>query len=285
MNSRKIPINKIKGSLLYFEDIRYSPEKINELAKSIQELGLLNPVVVYQDKDGKYVVVDGYRRFLAYKKLAKKDKAYREVPVVVIDKPTDLAPLINEVAEKWTPYTLAMIVKHLSEKGHSIVSIARAMGKTKGYISMLLRVVNNAPPEVLEQLKEGKLTIRQAYNMIKRKRKKKTEPSEPKEEEWEPTGTWIDDYIKNVNHLEEAKMKGANVCFLCHKTFPEKQVKLVAVCLDDLSAITSIYNYMKHNNITMREVAKHWYMFKQWLREQKKPLKTLKGEPEGGAVE
>lgn len=48
-------------------------EGIDELAESIRVLGLLEPIVVSPaDKDGKYEILTGQRRFLAHKKLKRK---------------------------------------------------------------------------------------------------------------------------------------------------------------------------------------------------------------------
>jgi ParB family chromosome partitioning protein len=48
-------------------------EGIDELAESIRVLGLLEPIVVTPaNKDGKYEILTGQRRFLAHKKLKKK---------------------------------------------------------------------------------------------------------------------------------------------------------------------------------------------------------------------
>lgn len=48
-------------------------EGIDELAESIRVMGLLEPIVVTAaDKDGKYEILTGQRRFLAHKKLKKK---------------------------------------------------------------------------------------------------------------------------------------------------------------------------------------------------------------------
>ena len=52
---------------------QYNETKIIELAKSIQEIGLMNPILISQDK----VLIAGYHRILAFKKLGRKDIPYR----------------------------------------------------------------------------------------------------------------------------------------------------------------------------------------------------------------
>ena len=60
----------------------FTQEKLNELADSIKENGLIQPIVVRPDKkeSGKYEIVAGERRWLASKKAG-----LHEVPVVVLD--------------------------------------------------------------------------------------------------------------------------------------------------------------------------------------------------------
>ena len=44
-------------------------KKISELAESIKENGLMQPVIVRKNKDGKYELIDGHRRVIAYRRL------------------------------------------------------------------------------------------------------------------------------------------------------------------------------------------------------------------------
>src|SRR5947207_10333443 len=60
-------------------------EGIDELAKSIQEVGLLHPIVVCPaEKKGKFEILIGQRRFLAYQMLKKKT-----IAAAVFDKRVD----------------------------------------------------------------------------------------------------------------------------------------------------------------------------------------------------
>jgi ParB family chromosome partitioning protein len=52
---------------------QYSKDKIDELAQSIQEVGLMNPIVITEDK----ILVAGYHRILAFKKLGRLEIPYR----------------------------------------------------------------------------------------------------------------------------------------------------------------------------------------------------------------
>ncbi len=59
---------------------------IDELAESIRQMGLQQPLVVQETKEGKYKLIEGQRRLLALQSLGKK-----QVPVLVLKKPYDRA--------------------------------------------------------------------------------------------------------------------------------------------------------------------------------------------------
>jgi len=63
----KLPLDKIEVSPSNVRK-RYVEEGLDELAQSIEEMGLLQPVVVYQEGD-KFKLIIGQRRYLACKKL------------------------------------------------------------------------------------------------------------------------------------------------------------------------------------------------------------------------
>ncbi len=62
--------------------VRHIEEDIDDLAASIEKIGLLEPVVVYQRPDLTYELLTGQRRFLAVQKLG-----WAKIPAVVLDKP------------------------------------------------------------------------------------------------------------------------------------------------------------------------------------------------------
>lgn len=67
---KAIPINQIDEP----EDVdrlEIEPEKVHELAESIREVGLLQPIIV-RDIGGRFEIIAGHRRFLAHKYLKEK---------------------------------------------------------------------------------------------------------------------------------------------------------------------------------------------------------------------
>jgi len=60
----KIPVDKVDMGQFQSRTKKVE-EGLDDLAENIKKLGLLNPVTVYQKKDGRYDLIAGQRRFLA----------------------------------------------------------------------------------------------------------------------------------------------------------------------------------------------------------------------------
>lgn len=63
--------------------VRQIEKNVDELAESIQRIGLLEPVVVHPTDGGNYELLTGQRRFLAVQRLG-----WKNIPAVVLRKPT-----------------------------------------------------------------------------------------------------------------------------------------------------------------------------------------------------
>ncbi|WP_223788952.1 ParB/RepB/Spo0J family partition protein [Marinicella meishanensis] len=92
--------------------LNFPESEINKLAESIDEAGVLVPVVVYQ-MGKKYRLLDGERRWTCCKKLG-----ISKVPVIKIDKPTEEKRLtwmfnIHQVRERWQDMPTAIALKNL----------------------------------------------------------------------------------------------------------------------------------------------------------------------------
>lgn len=59
------------------------------LFKSIKDAGLINPLVVYQNQDGTYMLLDGHRRYKVLEFMGRAGT--NQVPCIVVDKPSDEA--------------------------------------------------------------------------------------------------------------------------------------------------------------------------------------------------
>mgnify|MGYP002799015205 CR=1 FL=1 len=134
---------------------KFDQEALEELAQSIKEYGLIQPIVVVK-KEGYYMIVAGERRWRA-SKLAGLD----EIPAIIRendDKNTQISLIENLQREDLTPYEKAIGIKNLMNAYNlNQEQVAKQLGKSRSTITNSLRILN-LEPRVLEMAKEGKLT-------------------------------------------------------------------------------------------------------------------------------
>tara|TARA_B100001250_G_scaffold414156_1_gene450980 strand:- start:8377 stop:9240 length:864 start_codon:yes stop_codon:yes gene_type:complete len=157
----------------------FTQEKLNELADSIKENGLIQPIVVRPDKkeSGKYEIVAGERRWLASKKAG-----LHEVPVVVLDL-TDNQTLEIAIIENIQRQDLNCIEEGRAyerlrkEFRYDQDQIAKLMGKSRSHISNTLRLLT-LPQDVISMIEEGLLSAGQARPLVGLHAKNATEIAE-----------------------------------------------------------------------------------------------------------
>ena len=135
---------------------KFDQESLEELAESIKEYGLIQPIVVTK-KDGYYSIVAGERRWRA-----SKIAGLTEVPAIIREdneKVNSAISLIeNMQRENLNPVEKALGIKSLIDNyGMTQEEIAKKLGKNRTTITNTLRTLN-LEPRVLEMAKEGKLT-------------------------------------------------------------------------------------------------------------------------------
>jgi ParB family chromosome partitioning protein len=140
-------------------------ETLQELAASITEHGVLQPILVRPAGDG-YEIIAGERRWRA-SKIAGRET----VPAIVerFDDATalEIALIENLQREDLSPLDEAFIYhKMTTELGYSIRGLAGKLGKDKGYVENRLRLAN-APDDVREMVAQRYDTITAAYELMK----------------------------------------------------------------------------------------------------------------------
>lgn len=94
---------------------QFDADKIASLAKSIKRLGIKDPIVVTREKTGKYLIVNGERRFRAAKQLGLTEVPIRiEEPMSSIDRLVEQFHL-QEQQLGWTPVEKANAIAELAE--------------------------------------------------------------------------------------------------------------------------------------------------------------------------
>jgi len=146
-------IDEPKGAVRMSLDQDY----ISELAQSISEIGLLQPILVAIDGD-RFEVVAGHCRFLATKKLgASSIKCFtRKMTQVEIG----IARATENISRKdLTPLEEAATYSNLiTEYGLKIEQVARKMGKSAGTIKRRMDILK-MPPQLQKAVHQKQISI------------------------------------------------------------------------------------------------------------------------------
>ncbi|MBU6424023.1 MAG: ParB/RepB/Spo0J family partition protein [Chloroflexi bacterium] len=173
---RDIPISRIAPNPSQ-PRMTWHEESLKELAASIKEHGVLQPILVRPSGAGagseaSYEIIAGERRWRA-SKLAGRET----IPAIVerFDDATalEIALIENLQREDLSPLDEAFIyTKMTSELGYSIRGLAAKLGKDKGYVENRLRLAA-APDDVREMVSQRYDTITAAYELMKLDDKKR----------------------------------------------------------------------------------------------------------------
>ncbi|TVR42142.1 MAG: ParB/RepB/Spo0J family partition protein [Planctomycetota bacterium] len=145
---------------------RFDEATLEELASSIRQHGMLQPIVVMRKEGGGYEIVAGERRWRAAKKLGLE-----KVPVVVRedDGPRHLAELRlveNIQRENLNPIELALAYRSLQdEHGLSHEELAVRLGKDRTSIANTTRLLQ-LPKVVCDDVAAGRLSMGHAKALL-----------------------------------------------------------------------------------------------------------------------
>ncbi|MDD3453282.1 MAG: ParB/RepB/Spo0J family partition protein [Bacilli bacterium] len=145
--------------------IQFNDRNINELADSIKEHGVIQPIVVRKVSD-KFEIIAGERRYKA-SILAGKTT----IPAIITnldDKNSAEVALIENVQRQdLTPIEEAVSYKKILDMGYITQGdLAEKLGKTQSTIANKLRLLN-LDDEVQEALLDGKISERHARSLLK----------------------------------------------------------------------------------------------------------------------
>ena len=142
----------------------FSEEKIQELAQSIKENGLIQPIIVRKSPVLGYEILAGERRYRA-----SIVAGLSEVPVIVkqlSDQDMMLHSIIENLQrENLNPIEEAKAYQSLIDKGFTHTEIAEKMGKSRPYITNLVRLLG-LPKYILTEVESGKLSQAHARLLI-----------------------------------------------------------------------------------------------------------------------
>ena len=169
------PTRSIGVRIVHVDHIEPNPEQprllfeqaaLDELAASIREHGVLQPILVRPLGPNTYQIVAGERRWRA-----SRQAGLETIPALIeeIDDDTalEIAIIENLQREDLTPLDeAAMYDRMVHEHGYSIRKLADKLGKDKGYLENRLRLAD-APPEIRELVSLRKDSLSHAYELMK----------------------------------------------------------------------------------------------------------------------
>lgn len=167
--------------LIPSKDNFYSTDSVEDLKQSIELLGILQPLLVTDEEDGKRRIIAGHRRRLAIMQLVDEGKErFRYVPIMV--KPTkdaiiDRLALImtNRFREKtdWEKMTEALetekLVLELKEQmdipGRTRDLLSEIVDASPAQLGRYKAISNNLTPELMAEFKTGKIGVSIIYEV------------------------------------------------------------------------------------------------------------------------
>ncbi len=143
----------------------FDPAALSELADSIREHGIIQPLTVRKLSSGYYQIIAGERRWRAAKEAGLKD-----VPVVIIEaddrKAMELAMIENLQREDLNPMEEAEGFQALMEQYNMTQEqVAGRVGKSRSAVANTLRLLSLSPA-VRKLLEENKLSAGHARALL-----------------------------------------------------------------------------------------------------------------------
>jgi len=143
----------------------FDPEVLEELKRSVKEVGTLEPILVVHDGDT-YWLVDGQHRLEAALLAGKT-----EIPAVVYEGDLSDVMIMNLATStmkgKTRPYDVFRMIRYLvEEKGMTVSEIAARTGMKPSYIERLLEL-RKCVPAVLDMLNEERIRLGHALELAR----------------------------------------------------------------------------------------------------------------------
>lgn len=138
---------------------------LNELAESIKQHGILQPLILVMDSPGKYTIIAGERRFRAagiagLKKVPAVIKSLSDVSKV------EIALVENVQREDLNPIEQAESIRRLNDDfGQTYEEIAKKLGKAYASVANLARLLK-LPEDMKASLVEGKIKEGHARTLL-----------------------------------------------------------------------------------------------------------------------
>ncbi len=179
----------------------FDKEALEELAESIKENGLLQPILVREYGEGRYQIIAGERRFRA-----SKIAGLEEIPAIILDrddkKAAEIALIENIQRENLNPIEEAMAFKALADEyGLTQEELAERVGKSRSAIANSTRLLD-LPEEVLEMVANGDISAGHGRTLLGVKNRENMLLLANKTVEFDLSVRQLEEEVKKINKLK-----------------------------------------------------------------------------------
>lgn len=159
----EVDIDQLKPNPLQ-PRMKQNPESLDELAQSIKETGILQPVVAVPE-EGEYKIIVGERRWRAAKKAG-----LQKIPVLIRtlskEQQHEVSLVENLQRDDLNPLEVALAYQKMTQEfGLTQQEIADRVGKDRTSVANTLRLLK-LPQEVQDLIAHGKLSMGHARALI-----------------------------------------------------------------------------------------------------------------------
>jgi len=181
----------------------FDEKKIEELSQSIKKCGIIQPIAVRKNKDNKFEIIAGERRWLAAQKAG-----LHEVPVIVLNL-NDTQTLELSIIENIQREDLNSIeegkgyARLINDFNYDHEKLSEFMGKSRSHISNTLRLLS-LPEQVIQMVEKGDLKAGQVRPLVGRFNALEIAQSIIKEK---LSARSIENIVKNEKEKEDKKLK------------------------------------------------------------------------------
>ncbi len=190
----------------------FDDKSLEELAQSIKEQGLIQPIIVSKKDEKSYIIVAGERRWRAIQRLG-----WSRVPVILkndegkLVKRMTLALVENLQRENLNPLEEAKAFEWLlKEKNWTQQNLADKIGRDRSSITNTLRLLN-LHPEAQDLLKKNKISLSIAKVVLQEKDLEKQKIIARMASQQNMTVREVEKYLKKQNSKDRNKERKQNL--------------------------------------------------------------------------
>jgi ParB family chromosome partitioning protein len=297
MNLQKVPVDKIVIPEVR-ASAKFDPEQEAIFKATVQQFGVIQPIVVRPLPDGRYELIAGKHRLEELKNLGNK-----EVDAVVIpadDKQAIMMHLAENLARgKGDPVQEAKVLKKFIETGGTIEEAAKLTGHTPEWVKLRL-AIGDLPQEIQDAISDGVIGVGHVLIAGQLPTPQEMEHALKYAIQFKWTQPVLENYVaRRIADLEAAKAQGemqapppvptyeqaermatTYECSGCLRIVDRIQIRTPPICEECWTLLKYVTSQIGAPKEAMQEIyhaVQHWRDFQRW-RAEKLLLETYERE-------